>query len=166
MVGGPCRPLNGASGQSLRTAKPAHPPTADARRNAPPPPPPGAARRDGPHHPPQAALVRAPATDARWLGGHPPPDGTDRSSRRPGATVQAPAPPQPAVRAPQSLWHSDRPDLAPPGGFVDGPCRPRATTPLHFGPQKGPTQAQHTWLDSPPPLRWPCERCVGDSQTQ
>jgi len=132
------------------------------------PHPPSQAARGGvpPHRSPQAALVRAPATDAGWLGGHPPPDGTDRGSRHPGATVRALAPPQAALRAPQSLWHSDRPDLAPPGGAVDGPCRPLATTSLHVGPQRGPTQAHHTRLDSPPPLRLPCERCVGGTRTQ
>jgi len=110
--------------------------------------------------------VQAPATDAGWLGGHPPPDGTDRGSRRPEATVRALAPPQAALRAPQSLWHSDRPELAPSGGAVDGPCRPRATTALHVGPKRGPTQAHHTRLDSPPPLRLPCERCVRGTRTK
>ena len=165
-MGAPCHPLNGVSGRPLRTATPAHPPTADARRNDPPPPLPGTRGGVPPHRPPQAALVRAPATDAGWLGGHPLPDGTDRGSRHPGATVRALAPPQAALRAPQSLWHSDRPNLAPPGGAVDGPCRPRATTSLHVGPQGGPTQAHHTRLDSPPPLRLPCERCVGGTRTQ
>jgi len=92
-----------------------------------------------PHHPPQAVLERAPATDARWLGGHPPPDGTDRRPRHPGATAQAPTPPQAAVREPQSLWHSGRPDLAPPSNAVNRPCRPSS----HDLPPRGPRVAHH-----------------------
>ena len=130
-------------------------------------PPSQAARGGVPlHSSPQAELVGAPAIDAGWLGGHIPPDGANHGSRRPGATVRVRAFPQAALRAPISLWHSDRPDLAPPGGAVDGPCRPGAATSLHVGSQRGPTQAHHTRLDSPPPLRMPCERCVGGTRTQ
>jgi len=102
-------------------------------------PPPLMRSKMPPHHPPQAVLERTPAADARWLGGHPPPNGTDRRPCHPGATFQSPTPPQAAVRQPQMLWHSDRPDLTRPNNAVNRPCRPSS----HDLPPRGPRAAQH-----------------------
>jgi len=137
-VGRPGRTLNGVSGRPLPTATQTHTATADGLRNAPPPPP-------------QAALEGVPATDARWLGGHSPPNGTDPSPRHPGAAVQAPVPPQVAVREPQSRGHSDRPDLACPSNAVNGPCGRRATTSLHVGVGWTTTGAARLLLQPLPP---------------
>jgi len=37
---------------------------------------------------------------------------------------------------------------------------------VHEGSQRGPPQAQLTWVDSPSPLRLLCERCVGATQAR
>jgi len=102
-------------------------------------PPPLIRSRMPPHHLPHAVLERAPAPDALWLGGHPPPNGTDHRPRHPGATVQAPIPPQAALREPQLLWRSDRPDRAPPSNAVNRPCGPTN----HDLPPRGPRVAHH-----------------------
>jgi len=151
-VGAPCHPLNGVSGRPLRTATPAHPPTADARRNDPLPPLPGSTRRGAPPPPPQAALVRAPATDAGWLGGHPPSDGTERGSPSRGdrsgsstpsassqgapiAVAQRPAQSRPSRRRSRRPLPPSRHDLPPRGP----PGRANAGTP-HPARQPPPSQ--------------------------
>jgi len=45
------------------------------------------------------------------------------------------------------------------------PVPPLEPRPASTWASRGPPQSRQISLDSPPPLRMPCERCVGDMQT-
>jgi len=141
------------SGRPLPTAIRRHPPTADALQHAPPPPPPWQ-RSSGPlplthggsvATPRQTAPIAGPAIQVRPSRLPHPFRQLSGSSNRCGA---ANGPISPIQRRLSTARAALEPQTA--STWAEG----------------GPPQARQTYLDSPPPLRFPCERCVGAMQTK
>jgi len=139
--------------------------------------------------PGDTAWIAFPPTGWGWLGvlSHPPPpSGSARAGPCHGRAVARRPPPAKRHRSQAPPSRRDRPGSHTPSGSCEGapiavaqrparsrapkqrcqpPVSPHEPRPASTWALGGPPQARQTLLDSPPPLRMTCERCVGTVHT-